>query len=411
MKLIFQDLTMFSDIEFDNSPVLFEDFLDDFDVRDNQPAKSRQLVDEIDDEREPFDRTKYKHYIDIAGRVGLAYESKYIPFKVVCRAIHNLIEEYVVPAVENIHHIEDYRIGWYFMNETFYDVDQTYEFMKQNVKPDNNDVVYFMVYFNTPDNMTLRQIVRLLLDLWTVKRKYKTHLSTFITPGDMLVDGWHQYPFDDEVYKAFKMGDCGTSKVERLVRHFVHLFDGTKAIKKQLSQEYNYKVFKGYLGTGLQEWQFHHVFKYQDDWRDRRIERCRDPKNPKGLLIRIPEDKSVWIQTMRASNVLFRLLTDGEVIFWNRLEPSNMYGLSYNDFGLERLDADYEHNKVTVFIEYQTIPRDNVLTLNFNGRHIRELTIKTDSVYIEDVAHLQDVVRVVGDENVSGNIKWIVDED
>lgn len=137
---------------------LNEDFLDDFNP-DDAKQSSKIVIDKA--EEEPFNREDYKHNFRIAcERRVLRPGSELMhgqSMKTKVELYNRLLERILVPYLDGMRYIEDYRAGWELKwnKEEFTPIENTVDFFMDEEKFGKD--ISFVVYFNTYENVTLRR--------------------------------------------------------------------------------------------------------------------------------------------------------------------------------------------------------------------------------------------------------------
>ena len=405
------------DFEDIHSNELNEDFLDDFNP-DDAKQSSKIVIDKA--EEEPFNREDYKHNFRIAcERRVLRPGSELMhgqSMKTKVELYNRLLERILVPYLDGMRYIEDYRAGWESMwgKGDFTPIENTVDFFMDEER--FREEFSFVVYFNTYENLKLKRIIWILEQFWNVVQILAKFDQFIFVYSYYTMDNWiasESYWYGIDVHRAVKHFFFEKTKEEKTVRHFVGLFDKSKEVQKEFKKMFKKrKDNENFMNSNYYKSSFISIFKNPEDFSNEKMSIEQKPlaagEYKYRLMFRILKNATVRVQYSYTDPTI-EFLVEGTLELWNPFIPNDYYGRN-KDFGIKRLADDFQHNKVVILPEFHCMPRKkDAIDVSLHGRNINTLIVRCTDEYIEDVEHLKTIINLQGIENVN-EIKWEVEE-
>ena len=404
----------FEDVFFNE---LNEDFLDDFNP-DDAKQSSKIVIDKA--EEEPFNREDYKHNFRIAcERRVLRPGSELMPgqsMKTKVELYNRLLERILVPYLDGMRYIEDYRAGWESMwgKGDFTPIENTVDFFmdEERFRKDFS----FVVYFNTYENLKLKRIIWILEQFWNVVQILAKFDQFVFVYSYYTMDNWiasESYWYGIDVHRAVEHLFFEKTKEEKTVRHFVGLFDKSKEVQKEFKKMFKKrKDNENFMNSNYHKSSFISIFKNPEDFSNGKMSIEQKPlaagEYKYRLMFRILKNATVRVQYSYTDPPI-EFLVEGTLEFWNPFSPNDYYEHN-KEFGINRLAEDFHHNKVVILPEFRCMPRKkDAIDVSLLGRNIDTLIVRCTDEYIEGVEHLKAIINLKGIENVN-EIKWEVEE-
>lgn len=428
---------MFDFLYIDDKPVLNEDIVDQFDDIEDETSASEELAKK--DEKKNFseiDFSEYKHCVRMKLFRTLHYERK-IFNEYEKKTFARLIERFLIPYLENCRTFDDYIAGWtrddfvsiigYTAGDVdFIPVEDSYTIAEiSNKKVENNSARYprdinFYVCFNTPDTISYDSILYTIRKIYELQKAFE-HINMFfnVYASSIYIDGWSQYPLDEDVYKVIMDGKWGDkpSSTKRMLRHFIDVFSKKRTVKKEIDQ---IRDPNNFMNTKMTEWKYRSVFHMDYEKNKSDMDKCiikrteRDQNHrffkvqatvPKGQVVRIRQH---WTDPA----ILF--FVDGTLFITKEFSTGSSYD---SHFGLSRFESEYQHNNIGFVVEFKTRPKipvnseDYTMVVDVMKLHIKNLVIRADERYFTDETELEKVVTLTETENVESIKYEIVEKD
>ena len=411
---MFQYNDDFEDVPFNE---LKEDFLDDFNP-DDAKQSSKIVIDKA--EEEPFNREDYKHNFRIAcERRVLRPGSELMhgqSMKTKVELYNRLLERILVPYLDGMRYIEDYRAGWESMwgKGDFTPIEDTVDFFMDEER--FREDFSFVVYFNTYENLKLKRIIWILEQFWNVLQILAKFDQFVFVYSYYTMDNWiasESYWYGIDVHRAVKHFFFEKTKEEKTVRHFVGLFDKSKEVQKEFRKMFKKrKDNENFMNSNYYKSSFISIFKNPEDFSNGKMSIERKPlaadEYKHRLMFRILKNATVRVQYSYTDPPI-EFLVEGTLEFWNPFSPNDYYEHN-KEFGIKRLAENFQHNEVIILPEFRCMPRKkDAIDVSLHGRNINTLIVRCTDEYIEDVKHLKAIINLQGIENVN-EIKWEVEE-
>ena len=396
---------------------LNEDFLDDFNP-DDAKQSSKIVIDKA--EEEPFNREDYKHNFRIAcERRVLRPGSELMhgqSMKTKVELYNRLLERILVPYLDVMRYIEDYRAGWEPMlgKGDFTPIENTVDFFMDEER--FREEFSFVVYFNTYENLKLKRIIWILEQFWNVLQILAKFDQFVFVYSYYTMDNWitsETYWYGIDVHRAVKHFFFEKTKEEKTVRHFVGLFDKSKEVQKEFKKMFKKrKDNENFMNSNYNKSSFISIFKNPEDFSNGKMSIEPKPlaagEYKHRLVFRILKNATVRVQYSYTDPPI-EFLVEGTLELWNPFSPDDCYGRN-EEFGIKRLAENFQHNEVIIFPEFRCMPRKkDAIDVSLHGRNINTLIVRCTDEYIEDVEHLKAIINLQGIENVN-EIKWEVEE-
>ena len=405
------------DFEDIHSNELNEDFLDDFNP-DDAKQSSKIVIDKA--EEEPFNREDYKHNFRIGcERRVLSPGSELMhgqSMKTKVELYNRLLERILIPYLDGMRYIEDYRAGWEPMSGKgdFTPIENTVDFFMDEER--FREEFSFVVYFNTYENLKLKRIIWILEQFWNVVQILAKFDQFIFVYSYYTMDNWiasESYWYGIDVHRAVKHFFFEKTKEEKTVRHFVGLFDKSKEVQKEFKKMFKKrKDNENFMNSNCNKLSFISIFKNPEDFSNGKMSIEQKPlaagEYKHILVFRILKNATVRVQYSYTDPTI-EFLVEGTLELWNPFSLNDYYGRN-KDFGIKRLAEDFHHNKVVILPEFRCMPRKkDAIDVSLHGRNINTLIVRCTDEYIEDVEHLKAIINLQGIENVN-EIKWQVEE-
>ena len=406
----------FEDIPFNE---LNEDFLDDFNP-DDAKQSSKIVIDKA--EEEPFNREDYKHNFRIGcERKALRPGGQLMrgqSMKTKVELYNRLLERILVPYLDGMRYIEDYRAGWEptWSKDDFTPIENTVDFFMDEERFRKD--ISFVVYFNTYENLRLKRIIWILEQFWNVTQilaKFDQFVSvhTHYTMDDWISSESYWYGID--VHRAVEHTFFEKTKEEKTVRHFVSLFNKSKEVQKEFKEMFKKrKDSENFMNSNYHKSSFISIFKNPEDFSNGKMSIEQKPlaageyDYKRRVVFRILKNATVRVQYSYTDPTI-EFLVEGTLELWNPFSPDDYYRRN-EEFGTKRLAENFQHNEVVILPEFRCMPRKkDAINVSLHGRNINTLIVRCSDEYIEDVEHLKAIINLKGIENVN-EIKWQVEE-
>lgn len=405
------------DFEDIHSNELNEDFLDDFNP-DDAKQSSKIVIDKA--EEELFNREDYKHNFRIGCERRVLNPGSELmrgqSMKTKVELYNRLLERILVPYLDGMRYIENYRAGWEPMwsKGDFTPIENTVDFFmdEERFRKDFS----FVVYFNTYENLKLKRIIWILEQFWNVVQILAKFDQFVFVYSYYTMDNWiasESYWYGIDVHRAVKHLFFEKTKEEKTVRHFVGLFDKSKEVQKEFKGMFKKrKDNENFMNSNYYKSSFISIFKNPEDFSNGKMSIEKKPlaagEYKYRLVFRILKNATVRVQYSYTDPPI-EFLVEGTLELWNPFSPDDYYGRN-KEFGIKRLAENFQHNEVIIFPEFRCMPRKkDAIDVSMHGRNINTLIVRCTDEYIEDVEHLKAIINLKEIENVN-EIKWEVEE-
>lgn len=353
------------------------------------------------------------------------------------KTFSRLIDRFVIPYIDNIRTFEDYIAGWtcddfisiygYTADDvSFIPIEDSYRMAEVSNKKVEDNIAReprdfnFYICFNTPDTIGYDSIIYTLKKIFELRKAFE-HVNMFfnVYTSSIYIDGWSQYPLDEDVYKVIRDGKWGDkpSSTKRMLRHFIDVFSKKRNVKKEIDQIQDANNF---MHTNMTEWKYRSVFhmdyeKNKSDMDKCIIKRADRDQNHRFFKVQatIPEDQSVRIRThWNDPAILFYV--DGTLFITSDYNTGSSYD-SY--FGISRFESEYLHNNIVLVVEFRTRPRipksedDYTMVVNMKNLHIRHLVVRADERFFQDEKEFEKVITLQETDNIESIKFELVEKD
>lgn len=406
----------FEDVPFNE---LNEDFLDDFSPEDAKQS-SKIVIDKA--EEEPFNREDYKHNFKIGcERKTLRPGGELMhgqSMKTKVELYNRLLERILVPYLDGMRYIEDYRAGWEptWSKDDFTLIENTVDFFMDEERFRKD--ISFVVYFNTYENLKLKRIIWILEQFWNVAQILAKFDQFVSVQSHYTMDNWissESYWYGIDVHRAVEYTFFEKTKEEKTVRHFISLFNKSKEVQKEFKEMFKKrKDGENFMNSSYHKSSFISIFKNPEDFINGKMSIEQKPlaageyDYKRRVVFRILKNATVRVQYSYIDPTI-EFLVEGTLELWNPFSQDDYYRRN-QEFGTKRLAEKFQHNEVVILPEFRCMPRKkDAIEVSLYGRNINTLIVRCTDEYIEDVEHLKAVINLKGIENVN-EIKWAVEE-
>lgn len=315
---------------------IFEDLLDDFQPEEQSTIK--QMVD--DAELNDAAPKEYQHSISIKassralnGSISTLKNTVSLHHKVA--TYKKFLDRILVPYAESMRFIEDYELGWLYSegtDKTFYPLDKTEELFTDEELFPRGSSLDFRMNFNTYENLTLKQIIRILIQIQDI-RKILRKLDYFVSVSEyVIIDDWigsDEYRYTDQLTAMLKQREYFKMKDLRAMKHFINVFSRQKSVKREFDETFT-KADESYLGTTHSKREYAQIFRQHTDFcpEKLKVERNEEHRNytaaPPELIITVLSGQEVEVTYHYSMPpVIFRV--DGTMKIFNAFSKTNIY--------------------------------------------------------------------------------------